>query len=69
MKISYDGTFFSGYAKQTENISTVQSELEKYLSILFNSPIKTVASGRTDKYVHAFDQTVSFSTEIQIECN
>ncbi|MDE7075189.1 MAG: hypothetical protein K2O21_00955, partial [Malacoplasma sp.] len=69
LKISYDGTFFSGYAKQTENISTVQSELEKYLSILFNSPIKTVASGRTDKYVHAFDQTISFSTEIQIECN
>ncbi len=69
LKISYDGTFFSGYAKQTENILTVQSELEKYLSILFNSPIKTVASGRTDKYVHAFDQTISFSTEIQIECN
>ncbi|MDE5767236.1 MAG: tRNA pseudouridine(38-40) synthase TruA [Malacoplasma sp.] len=69
LKISYDGSFFSGYAKQTGNIVTVQSELEKYLSLLFNSSIKTVASGRTDKYVHAFDQTVSFSTKIQIKCN
>ncbi|MDE6563149.1 MAG: hypothetical protein K2J98_02590, partial [Malacoplasma sp.] len=69
LKISYDGSFFSGYAKQTENILTVQSELEKYLSILFNSNIKTTASGRTDKYVHALDQTVSFSSDIEIHCD
>ena len=67
LKISYDGSFFSGYAKQTENILTVQSEIEKILSNLFNLQIKVIASGRTDKYVHALDQTISFSANTRFE--
>ena len=66
LKVSYDGSYFSGYAKQTENIVTVQSELEKALSELFKTNIKVIASGRTDKYVHALDQTVSFKSSTAI---
>lgn len=68
LKISYDGSFFHGYAKQKdENLITVQSELEKYLSLFFNTKISTFGSGRTDKYVHAIDQTVSFKCDSDYE--
>lgn len=65
LKISYDGSFFCGYAKQN-NVITVQGELEKELSLLFNEKIKTISSGRTDKYVHALDQTVHFKSKLEI---
>lgn len=70
LKITYDGSFFHGYAKQKdENLLTIQSELEKNLSLLFNEKINTVGSGRTDKYVHAMDQTVSFKSKIEHDCD
>lgn len=67
LNICYDGSFFHGYAKQKEDILTVQKILEEKLSKIFNSKINVVASGRTDKYVHALDQTISFKANQFIE--
>ncbi len=57
--IEYDGTNFSGWQIQ-ENARTVQEELEKALSSLFDEPIRTVGAGRTDAGVHAKGQVVHF---------
>ena len=57
--ISYDGTQFEGWQKQPGR-TTVQSTLEAVLSKMYNEPIKTVASGRTDAGTHAVAQVVHF---------
>jgi tRNA pseudouridine38-40 synthase len=58
LTISYDGSQFFGSQKQP-NIITVQGVLEEVLAIL-NIHSKLEFSGRTDKDVHAFRQSVSF---------
>ena len=61
---SYDGSNFNGYQVQP-NLRTVQGELEKAVSYL-NKQTYTpvVASGRTDKGVHALNQTAHFDLNI-----
>lgn len=59
VKVSYDGTFFCGWAKQNNNIS-VQQTIEDALSEVLDEKINIFASGRTDKYVHAIDQCFNF---------
>jgi len=56
---SYDGTLFSGYAKQS-NLRTIQGEVERVLQIVFREEILIYASGRTDKKVHALNQVADF---------
>ena len=56
---SYDGTHFAGWQRQ-KGKRTVQGALEEALSHLFQRPIFTVASGRTDRGVHALGQTAHF---------
>lgn len=63
----YDGSFYCGYAKQKNSIKTVQEELENLLSELFKEKIVTFCSGRTDKYVHAIDQTANFKSQKSID--
>lgn len=67
LNISYDGTAYHGFQKQSSKLSTVQGTLEDVLIKFFPSfkkklvsklPI-TVASGRTDKGVHASEQIVA----------
>jgi len=65
VEISYDGNYFYGWAKQP-NLITVQSELEKRLSLLFKEEIIVYSSGRTDRYVHAIAQVFSFKTKNEI---
>lgn len=69
LKISYDGTNFCGWQKQTKNgtetYRTVQSELEKALAKLHKHPVETNGSGRTDSGVHACGQVVNFFTDIR----
>ena len=68
LKISYDGTDFCGWQKQTklEHPSSIQSELEQALQNILNAEIKTVGSGRTDAGVHAYAQYVHFDTEADL---
>ena len=58
-KCEYDGTDFHGFQKQKNGIS-VQQVLEEALSKYFQCNIEIVASGRTDKGVHATGQVCSF---------
>jgi len=63
---SYDGSNFYGYQVQP-GLRTVQRELEKAVSYLNRqTSTVTVASGRTDRGVHAFGQVVHFDLSIDI---
>lgn len=63
LSVSYDGTNFYGYQKQ-EKHRTIQDELEKAITRLnANNPIVLLASGRTDRKVHAHNQVCSFQCE------
>lgn len=65
---SYDGSLFYGYQCQPGK-RTVQEEMEKAVSYL-NRQTKTeiVASGRTDRGVHALSQVGHFDLLIPIPC-
>lgn len=64
--VSYNGTNFAGYAIQP-NEYTIQGEICRVFSIIFNEDIKIYASGRTDKGVHALNQVFHFDSEKVIE--
>ena len=69
LTLSYDGTNFCGWQKQTkegaETFRTVQGELEKALAKIHKHPIETNGSGRTDSGVHAARQAVNFFSDIK----
>lgn len=60
IRFSYDGTCFYGYQSQP-GLRTVQGELDCAISYLNRQvATKSHASGRTDRGVHALDQTAHF---------
>jgi tRNA pseudouridine38-40 synthase len=62
--ISYDGTDFSGWQRQTKNRS-VQGEIESALEKIHRHKVDIAGSGRTDTGVHAKAQTAHFFSDIQ----
>ncbi len=60
--ISYDGTNYYGFQKQKDKL-TIQSELEKVLSKIFNESINVIGCSRTDRGVHANNFYFHFDTE------
>lgn len=64
--LSFDGTAYHGWQIQ-ENAHTVQAELNKSLSILFQNDIQSLGCGRTDTGVHAKNFYVHFDAEIKEE--
>lgn len=60
--IEYDGTHFHGFQTQTNDLRTVQTELEKAISSVADEPIDIVCAGRTDAGVHAVEQVIHFDT-------
>lgn len=66
LDISYDGTNFAGWQKQSASSAarTVQGELEAALFRLHKKSIPLVGSGRTDAGVHAAGQVANFHTDI-----
>ena len=62
---SYDGTNFNGFEMQP-NLRTVEGELSKALNYINNKETKIVASGRTDKGVHAKGQTLHVDIDVLI---
>lgn len=63
LELSYDGTDFSGWQRQTDSRS-VQGELEAALADMHGHPVAVVGAGRTDAGVHALGQTANFYTDI-----
>lgn len=59
LEIAYKGTKYHGWQVQ-KNAHTVQQELNQCLQRLFQKPIETIGSGRTDTGVHAEQQFVHF---------
>ena len=63
---SYDGTNFHGLERQV-GYRTVQEEMENVLKYINNDlNTKIVASGRTDKGVHALGQTCHVDIQVDI---
>ena len=59
--VSYDGSRFNGFqAQPSQDVVTVQGEIENVLSKLFAEPIHISCAGRTDAGVHALGQMISF---------
>lgn len=65
--LAYDGSDFSGYARQP-GLRTVQGELESVLDQILGSEFETAVAGRTDAGVHALGQVVSVHTDSERPC-
>ena len=66
MTVSYDGSHYSGYQKQS-GFRTIQAELERALTEINDSkPVIIYSSGRTDKGVHAYNQKIHFDLDMNI---
>ncbi|QNG21429.1 tRNA pseudouridine(38-40) synthase TruA [Rhodococcus triatomae] len=52
LDIAYDGTDFSGWARQT-GLRTVCGEIEEKLGAVLRTPLQLTVAGRTDAGVHA----------------
>ena len=66
VELSYNGTDYHGWQVQP-NAITVQSVLDKALSILLKKPTTTMGAGRTDTGVHAAQMVAHFDTESSID--
>lgn len=64
--IEYDGTRYSGWQRQGHNDNTIQSKIEKVLSLMTGEKIEIIGSGRTDKGVHALAQIANFHTRTKM---
>ena len=62
VNLSYNGSKYYGYQIQ-KNKDTVEGELERVLSKIFNSSINTIGASRTDRGVHAINQYCTFDVE------
>ena len=70
IKFSYDGTNFNGFQKQKHDSNTVEENMINALTYINNKKYtKLVASGRTDKKVHALSQMAHFDLEVDITKN
>ncbi|MBP6398265.1 MAG: tRNA pseudouridine(38-40) synthase TruA [Saprospiraceae bacterium] len=69
---SYDGSLYHGWQKQETTPETIQSYIDRCLSILLRAEIVTTGCGRTDTGVHAagyyfhFDHHTTFDYNIII---
>ena len=64
--IEYLGAAFCGSQVQPGKM-TIQSEIERAISILLKKEVKTVFAGRTDSGVHAKGQFLHFDTNQEID--
>src|SRR5262245_49365500 len=66
LEVSYDGTPFSGFARQP-NARTVAGELDGAVRVIDPGASLVRGASRTDAGVHALAQPVSFDTRRNIE--
>jgi tRNA pseudouridine38-40 synthase len=65
--IEFDGTGFSGFQIQPGGLRTVQGEIVKVLSRIFNKETNIVYAGRTDAGVHALNQVINFKCSEELD--
>ena len=66
--VSYKGTAFCGWQKQTvSKLPSIEETIEQVISRILNIPIKIYGSGRTDAGVHAFGQTFHFDSPKELD--
>jgi len=65
LDIAYNGSKYHGWQVQ-QNAHTVQQELNNALKKLFQQPVETLGSGRTDTGVHALQQFVQMDLEKEL---
>ena len=63
--VSYDGTNYCGWQKQPNGI-TVEEELNKALTDLFQTPIEVIGASRTDAGVHSLGNVAVFDTDARM---
>ncbi|HSV32165.1 MAG TPA: tRNA pseudouridine(38-40) synthase TruA [Atribacteraceae bacterium] len=63
--LEYDGAGYFGWQEQPCR-KTLQGTLDSALSAILGETVRAVASGRTDRGVHALGQVVSFTTSSDI---
>lgn len=66
LDLAYDGTDFSGWARQNER-RTVQAVLEDALSTITREPVRLTVAGRTDAGVHAEGQVAHCDLPVQAD--
>tara|TARA_B100000927_G_scaffold63794_1_gene50122 strand:- start:549 stop:1292 length:744 start_codon:yes stop_codon:yes gene_type:complete len=66
IELSYRGTNYHGWQKQP-NANTVQEELDKALTKIYQSHIEVVGAGRTDAGVHAHQMYAHFDLDFDNE--
>ncbi len=64
--LAYDGSRYHGWQRQLNGIS-IQEVVEEKLKKMVGTPIKLLASGRTDAGVHAMNQVCNFTTRSTID--
>jgi tRNA pseudouridine38-40 synthase len=62
LEISYDGTNYKGWQRQSK-VPSIQETLETTLGRILGKPVVVTGSGRTDAGVHALKQVAAFTTE------
>ena len=60
--IQYDGTEYSGWQIQKDQV-TIQQKIKESIEIILKEEINLIGSGRTDTGVHALGQVANFRTE------
>ena len=65
LTIEYDGKEFNGWQKQPDKLN-IQGTIEKAIEQITGEEVDLMASGRTDRGVHALGQVANFKTNSNI---
>ena len=66
LTVAYDGTQYAGFQSQN-NAPAIQDVLNRAISDLFGSEIKTIGASRTDAGVHAMGNVAVFDIETRMD--
>ena len=65
LTIEYDGKDFNGWQKQPNKLN-IQGTIEKAIGKITGEEVELMASGRTDRGVHAISQVANFKTNSKL---
>lgn len=65
LTVAYDGTAYHGWQVQ-KNGETIESVLNRQLSVLLKEPIRVIGASRTDAGVHALGNVAVFDTDCRM---